>query len=131
MHWGEVPTGTEEIAIGIVIYVVLPDEGGFASKHVDEWLIGNLAPVRRRLLVGPLPSGSFLKGHGRILRGKVECPPPGVRSGFDFSVYALSGDRRLHRFETVDLSTLQTLEENALAVGSVSALYGGVKFKSN
>jgi phosphatidylethanolamine-binding protein (PEBP) family uncharacterized protein len=124
LEWGEVPEETREIAVGITVNKILRRQAAFASELSDEWIIGNLDPSRRRLLVGPLPTGAFLKAHGSFFHGKFECPSRNLEIGLEVSVYALPADHRLERVETIGLSTIEAMAENALASGSMVGLYG-------
>lgn len=129
LEWGEVPKETAEIVIAIAIDRFRRSGNAVSSRLVGEWFIGGLDSHRRRLGVGALPSGAFLGTH-KPKTGSL-CPKGHREIGLIFSVYAMPHTDSLGEFEGTagtrieagGLETIEALAADALASGTLSAVY--------
>jgi phosphatidylethanolamine-binding protein (PEBP) family uncharacterized protein len=121
LEWGQVPNGTDEIAVTITASTLKRKGEAVSSELVTTWIIGGLSASTRAIYPGPLPAGSFITGHN-VNFGN--CPSRSRETGFVFTVNALPKGRHLKSFEAIGLATVEALEESALARGSVLATYG-------
>jgi phosphatidylethanolamine-binding protein (PEBP) family uncharacterized protein len=120
LAWSRVPNATSEIVLSITVSRLKHKQGAVRSTLVDEWVVGGLDHHRRKLSVGDLPNGAFIKRHSVA----PACPQDTQESALVFSVYAMPSGHRLKPFEAIGVSTLETLADSALSSGSMIALYG-------
>ncbi len=87
--WGELPTGTSELALLILSLTPTHTIGSNVYERVSvAWAVTGLAPTLRVLSPGRLPRGAIL---GRDAQGSTRysiCPPRGAEHKYLFTLFA-------------------------------------------
>jgi phosphatidylethanolamine-binding protein (PEBP) family uncharacterized protein len=86
LEWGEVPSGTKELALFVL--ELTPASAGGASISID-WAIAGVDPTLHKLATGQVPAGAHLGKDTRGGPGYSVCPPKGRVKTYQFALYAV------------------------------------------
>lgn len=118
LEWSKPPKKTAEQVLAVGFNEITREQNAFVSRLVEVWLIGGLNPLRRRLSVGDLPPGAFMKAHH-----DDACPSGKAETNVVFAIFAMPPNQRVKTSEGIGLDTPVKLAENALAWGSMPTVY--------